>query len=530
MSASMMRRRGLALGAALLTWGLTVCAQADDYAVPEPQPIHSPLLVGSYYFPGHFNAMRWVPMAKYRHPYPLLGYYRDGSPEVSDWHIKWAVEHGIDFFAFDWYYSYKTGAVSEHNNALDKGFLKARYRDLMQFCVFWCNEERSTPDYTEEQMLLLARTLRDRYFGRPNYLKIDGKAVLIVSIPDRLIQRFGVEGCADIWRKMSREAGVEIFPIAKQHTDQARLAAAGYKAITAYNYAGVNVPKGEKRAPYDTMVTGYETIWKQATQDAALPYIVPVSPGWDSRPWYGEEAMVRTNPRPEKFRAMCEAAKRYVNPTLNAVIAECWNEFGEGSYIEPCTQYGFGYLDAMRDAFCPVSPHHLDLTPQQIGRTVPVYEQLPVVTEQDIVSRGGNLLYNPGFEQPWGWVTFGGSDGTVVEDVVHSGTHAALVTPEHGGLKSNWKVAVKPGDEVELWAWVLPEEGASATVHAALFKGQIGWLRRYHRVGSSDKPEWTRVATRVVWEDAEADHIDLEIVPRGGKVWVDDVGIRKVTP
>ena len=35
---------------------------------------------------------------------PLLGYYREGDPSVMDWQIKWVVEHGISFFAFDWYW------------------------------------------------------------------------------------------------------------------------------------------------------------------------------------------------------------------------------------------------------------------------------------------------------------------------------------------------------------------------------------------------------------------------------------------
>lgn len=507
-----------------------ICAAeepAGDYPVPEPQPVASPLLVGSYYFPGHFNAMRWVPMAAYGHPYPLLGYYRDGEPEVSDWHIKWAVEHGIDFFAFDWYYDYKTGNVSTHNNALDLGFLRARYRDLMSFCIFWCNEERGEVDYTEEQMALLARTLRDRYLKQPNYLRIDGAAVLMVSCPDRLIKRFGVDGCKSLWEMMSREAGTPLYPIAKQHTDQATLSAAGFRACTAYNYAGANMPAGQRQASYDTMAEGYETKWQEAVGQGVLPYMVPVSPGWDSRPWYGDTAMVRTNPRPEKFRKMCEAAKAYVHPKLQAVIAECWNEFGEGSYIEPCTQYGFGYLDALRDAFCPDSPHHLDLTPQQLGRTNPVFADIPVLTERDIAAQEGNLVYNPGFEKTWGWVYFRGEDARREQGAAHSGDWAGVVTLKDGGMKSAAPVPLQAGDEVEIWAWVRTEPGATATVSGALFRG-ASWLGTYRAIGAASGPEWTRVAARFTWDEKQADRIDIEIAPRDGTVWVDDVGIRKI--
>jgi len=524
------RRRFLHSGVALMAMA-GVCAHAEPPSdVPEPKPMHSPVLVGCYYFPGHFNAMRWAPMARFGHPYPLLGYYRDGHPKVSDWHIKWALEHGIDFFAFDWYYNHKTGHVSDHNKALDQGFLRAKYRDLMKFCIFWCNEERDWSPYTQKQMLTLAQTLKERYLHRSNYLRLAGKAPVFISVPGRMIESFGVDGSRRMWQTMGREAGVELLPIAKQHTDQATLAKAGYGAITAYNYAGVNLPKGQSRAPYDSMVSGYEDIWKQATAEGKLPYIVPVSPGWDSRPWHGEEAMVRTEPRPAKFLQMCEAAKRYVDSSLNAVIIECWNEFGEGSYIEPCTQYGFGYLDAVRDAFCPDNPHHLDLTPRQLGLSVPVYEEVPLLGPEDVISQDGNLLYNPGFETNWGWVYYSGSDAAIDASRAHGGGRAAVVSPAEGGLKTVWTVQVKPGETVELWAWVLCEEGAGATVQSALYSGPNRWLGSYEPIGSSDGTQWTRVDRTVTWASEQATHLNIEVVPRGGRVWVDDVGIRKTGP
>ncbi len=502
-------------------------AAQDSYPVPAPQPVSGPIMVGSYYFPGHFNAARWVPMAQAGFPFPLLGYYRDGEPVVSDWHIKWAVEHGIRFFAFDWYYDYRTGNVLQHNEALDRGFLRATYRDLISFAIFWCNEERWEPDYTEEQMLLLARTLRDRYFSQPNYLKFGGRAALFVSQPWRLTKRFGVEGCAALWRRMSAEAGVEILPIALAHNDQATLAQAGYGAVSAYNYAAAKVPDGQLKAPYDTMVTGYEEIWKQVTAEATLPYLVPVSPGWDSTPWYGERAMVRTDSRPEKFRGMCEAAKKYVSPQLNAVIVECWNEFGEGSYIEPCTQYGFGYLDALRDAFCPNAPHHVDQTPQALGQTVPTYDEIPVFTDADIAAQEGNRVYNPGFERQWGWVTFAGGDAGLDSTVARTGKRSAVVTIADQGIKCLNTVAVQPGQRIEVWAWVRAEAGAKASVTCALFGSGGAWLQRYREVGEASGAAWQRVGQVFVWDDADVLALDLEVVASGGKVWVDDVGIQR---
>ena len=523
-----LRKAAVLFAVALALVAVAGATRAADYPVPVPHPVATgDLLVGSYYFPGHFNAARWVPMARAGFPYPLLGYYRDGEPEVSDWHIKWAVEHGISFFAFDWYYDYKTGNVHEHNKALNDGFLHAKYRDLMKFCIFWCNEEPGEADYTEEQMMLLARTLRDRYLKQPNYLRFDGKAALFISQPQRLIKRFTAPGLAKIWQKMGAEAGVQLYPIAEQQSDEVTLAQAGFCACAAYNYAGVNVPAGKQEAPYDTMVTGYEDLWKQGTKDAKLPFIVPVSPGWDSRPWYGDKAMVRTDPRPEKFRRMCEAARKYVDPKLRVIISECWNEFGEGSYIEPTTQYGFGYLDAMRDAFCPNSPHHVDNTPQSLGHNPPVYDEIPVFTEADIAAQDGNLIYNPGFEKKWGWVYYRGSDVQSDETVAHAGKHSGLLRTTDGGMKCVNTIAVKPGDKLHIWAWVRTDAGVTAELKCALFGSPTGWLGRYYEVGSATGQTWQKIEKTVTWEDAQASFVDLEIATRGGTVWVDDVGVKR---
>jgi hypothetical protein len=49
------------------------------------------------------------------------------------------------------------------------------------------------------------------------------------------------------------------------------------------------------------------------------------------------------------------------------VLIEAWNEWGEGSYIEPHREFGFGYLDAIRDVFTTAPKAHVDLTPADVG-------------------------------------------------------------------------------------------------------------------------------------------------------------------
>jgi len=508
--------------------GLMLATLAANY-VPEPQPCSADLIVGSYYFPGHFSPMRWMPFRRCGYPTPVLGFYRDYEPEVLDWHIKWAVEHGISFFAFDWYGGPK-GPSEVHNQALDRAFLTARYRSLMKFCLMWCNEgieER----YTEDEMVAFARLLTERYFSQPNYLKIDGDNVLIISVPGHLLASFGAEGTGRVFARMaevSRAAGCGgLFPVAKQHDNQDALKRAGFRATTGYNYPEAGMSEAERmvgRGPAETMVDGYEEIWRQATRQGNLPYIVPVCPGWDARPWYLDAALVRTNPRAEYFRRMCLNARRYVDPKLRMVIAECWNEFGEGSYIEPTLQTGFGYLDAMRDAFCSENPHHADITPQSLGRPVPTFrwDEIPAASAEELLALGTDMLYNGGFEAPWGWVGYHG-EGPWLVDEAHSGNRAMAVGGGRG-VKAEWLMPIPDSRKATVQAWVRVPEGASLKVLAALFRGNA-WVGRYVTVDEVGYTggEWRPLEKEVSFEDAEATHFDVEFVAAGGTCLVDDV-------
>jgi hypothetical protein len=500
--------------------------------VPEPQPVATDIKVACYYFPGHFNAGRWSPMKSYGHPRPLLGYYRDGAAGVSDWHIKWAVEHGVSCFVFDWYYDYHTGRVGEHNTALDEGLLNADYRDLMEFAIFWCNEEGlEHAPYTEDQMLRLGKVLGERYFSQPNYLRIDGRPALFVSVPQRLWDSFG-EGFREVLSRMSRAAGLpegtDVFLVGKQSENLDQLVRMGFSACTAYNYAGTRAGDtvSPLRATYDDMVEAYEMMWQKVTADGSPPYIVPVSPGWDSRPWYGPRALVRTDPAPGKFAGMCRRAKPYVDPKLNMVIVECWNEFGEGSCIEPTEEFGFGFLDAIRDAFCRPGDWPANAVPPGPEKAAWTFADIPgdpLHSPPD--EQTGNLLPWADMEEGKGWIAFDHSPVEFAGDRPYQGKQCLAVTPGRQA-KSLGRVQLVFGRQYDVCAWVRCSEGASIRVTAALFGPDGKWLGTYHDIGRTESTEWARVARTVPAVDPGVAAIDVEFVAEGGMCYADDVVVR----
>jgi len=293
---------------------------------------------------------------------------------VADWQIKWAVEHGITFFAYDWYWS-RGARQLEHG--LHDAFLKARYRHLLKFCLLWANHNPPRTS-SHADCLAVTRYWIENYFRRPEHLMFDGKPVVIIFSTDRLTSDLGsaqVRRAFDAMRQECRSAGLEgLYLIAcVASAGQARLAAEeGYDAVTAYTWPGLGLASGETRGPYDTLIDGYRRQWQHLVEQAPLPLLVPICGGWDSRPWHGDDNLVRHGRTPELFKGHLLDARALLetnrpSPVAHAILIEAWNEWGEGSYIEPHKEFGFGYLEAIREVFTSAPRDHTDLAPADVG-------------------------------------------------------------------------------------------------------------------------------------------------------------------
>ena len=91
---------------------------------------------------------------------------------MADWHIKWAVEHGITFFVYDWYWSQ---GARQLEHALHDGYFKARYRHLLKFCLLWANHNPPRTS-SHEDCLAVTRYWIENYFRRPEHLQVRRQA------------------------------------------------------------------------------------------------------------------------------------------------------------------------------------------------------------------------------------------------------------------------------------------------------------------------------------------------------------------
>lgn len=343
-----------------------------DY-VPEPRPVNTdPYEIGIYYFPGwspdQWN--RWEKQKGFPERDPVLGFYSEGNPEIADWHIKWAVENGISYFMYDWYW--RDGKIMLEDG-LEDGYLKARYRGYIKFCVMWANHAPFA-DHTIEQLLDVTDYWLENYFNRECYYKIDGKPVVSFFAPNNLTNDLnGAENvriALNAMRKRVQEAGLPgIYFIAcgdNSFSGQKRFKEEGYDAVSAYNYPRAGATS--QRSSYSALMNGHTLIWNNSLNDQIMEYIPLLTVGWDSRPWHGEDALVRFGRSSELFQKGLQDMRNWMDANNKRIgLLEAWNEWGEGSYIEPNAEFGFGDLEAIRSVFAKPGNWPQNMAPSDIG-------------------------------------------------------------------------------------------------------------------------------------------------------------------
>jgi hypothetical protein len=481
---------GSARGSANLLVNPKVSAQKSTY-VPRPVPAPSDYDVGLYYFPGWSLFSHWDPIRNFPERTPALGYYAEGDPQVLDWQIKWAVEHGVNFFAVDWYWDSSGQNVppGEQPNNFLQAYSASVYRKYIKFCLAYADGNGTTAGSTAEFMKIAQAWIKE-YFSQPGYLKIDGKPVVVIIGPGSLDDNLGGSSARALEdaRQLARDAGLGgIYFVASAIPSQAsEFQADGYDAVSAYNYpsAGTNDPD---ESPYSGMVSGYSGVWDAMISETNLPYIIPTSPGWDNRPWATYDTsfdLVRTGSTPELFEQMLQNAKTLIDTGMapHVVLVEAWNELGEGSYVEPTAGLGFGALDAIRDVFASNSTH-TDVVPSDVGLPTPQVQ--PATSLWTFTNASDLLPWQPSLGPPfWGWTT-GVSNSQIANNqwtFTSSGYADLLRMGFELSAQQYSGIAITMSASADTWVsafWGADDEPGPSAVRNSSFAAQPGPMQTY---------------------------------------------------
>ena len=364
--------------------------------------------IAAYYFPNYhaddrneaFHGKGWtewelMKVAHSRFPghqqpkVPLWGYEDEADPAVMAKKIAVAQKYGIDAFVFDWYWY--DGPYLER--CLNEGFLKSG-NDRLEFALMWANHDwenfhpggRKRPypvDFywttTYENVGEVWDYLIENYFTHPKYMRVKGMPYFSIYSTNRfIIQMGGVEKCKevlDLLQKKARAAGLDgiyLNGMWWDNMDQSPTSICpqsdwvtkiGFHCYTSYNIPLYRFPA--EQFPFVDYDEAYEIYYKmrdQAIHGLPAVYYPVVTMGWDSSPrtiqsevyeplGYPYRAVMV--PTPEKFGNKIAEAVNVMKdwPEEDRILfINAWNEWTEGSYLEPDTKHGYGFLEALKKA------------------------------------------------------------------------------------------------------------------------------------------------------------------------------------
>jgi len=368
--------------------------------------------VGCYYFPNYHVDPRnekvhgpgWTEWQLVRHAtprfpnhqqpkMPVWGYEDESRPEVMEKKIDAAVDHGIDHFLFDWYH-YEDGPFLER--CLEQGFLKARNVNRIDFALMWanhdwCNVHPMSRAFGKELLYpgkvspkvfrFITDLIVDRYFSYPSYLKIEGCPYFSIYDLAKFVAIHGsVEAtrkAIDAFRERVRSAGFPdlhfnavvwgkpVLPGEKVIRDLPQLIAAlGFNSVTSYVWIHHAELDETPFTPFGKVLEKYLQVWNRMEEQYDIPYFPNITMGWDNSPRTLQSDIWEPLPEstfsnciggntPEAFHQALEIYRKRLSQRAgpNLLSINAWNEWTEGSYLEPDKVTGMGYLEAIAKVF-----------------------------------------------------------------------------------------------------------------------------------------------------------------------------------
>lgn len=351
-----------------------------EYEVPLPKPLDTNnVLVGAQMCnlwkmdKSSTSGGGWEKIKPFPDRQPVIGWYEEGTGIVTDWEIKMAVDHGISFFMPCWYRAKGNlgSPVKEKLSHWMEGLKNARYKDYIKYFLMWENINDISCGVKDENDLLKNVTpfLIEKYFKDPCYLKVDNKPLLSVYGVSALIEELGGEKSAkESLEKMEWlcvKAGFDglilmgNFCWGDPGTPHTNMKNAGMKYSISYHwptFATGAVPEDADTYDAGQIIKGHHICWEEQNK-GAVENIINCSMGWDSSPWGDSVTHKKWRLTPEEFKnlmedALFEMSSRDKDSLAGRMILlDNWNEFGEGHYIMPVSEYGFGYLENVRKVF-----------------------------------------------------------------------------------------------------------------------------------------------------------------------------------
>ena len=286
---------------------------------PEPTPVSTDRIIAAHYYaawkkgaPGIHNG--FDDLHDYPERTPLMGYYDEENPAVCDWEIKWAVEHGINCFIHCWYRKLdnmgKPVTVNDLRcgHGLHEALFHAKYQKFMKFAIMFGLCNGSTDEQVYEENIARGYDFRFGY---------DSGYIPEKDFPD---EEEVINGQCERFKQYLRLDPMKHIATASCFRD------------------------ATPRTTEHWISMGYK---------------------------FHKEKKWRLSP--EKFRLVLRGMKEAADKLPDGAWAkrimmiDNWNEWDEGHYVSPSHEFGFKYLQAIREELTMRDNLPDYRTPQDLG-------------------------------------------------------------------------------------------------------------------------------------------------------------------
>lgn len=308
-----------------------------------------------------------------REPYDD-NYYNLLNEEVRKYQAELAKEHNI--YGFCYYHYWFKG-----KRLLEKPFnevIRIGEPDL-PFCLSWANEQWTRSWNGNKKEILMAQEYGDendwqehfdyliKAFKDERYILVDNKPMFLIYRTenilncdkmilfwDNMCKANGFDGIyiVETLNSFQKECKCELSQAAVEFEPMFTIKHKLPLQTNVFRYLKKKLTKYNIITALD--ILDYDFVWKQIIKRKNKSATKTVFKGafvdWDNTARRGKNAFIINGATPEKFkRYFSKQVEESNNNGTEFIFINAWNEWAEGTYLEPDKKYGVKYLEAVKN-------------------------------------------------------------------------------------------------------------------------------------------------------------------------------------
>lgn len=310
------------------------------------------------------NVTKAKPLIK-NHEHPRLptdlGFYDLRLKENIKAQAEMAKNGGVDAFCLYYYWFNGTVLMETPIETIYKN------KDInIEYCICWANENWTRAWDGLNKEILIEQTYSDeddinyishvsKYFTDERYVKVDGKPLMIIYRPSLFPD---MEATISRWRNWAKDNGYGELHISMVQFDDIDPKKYGFDAAVEFpphQVASENVAQHMNfKVGFSGSVHDYSSMVSNSLNKVDTGYICykSVTMAWDNTARRNDRASIFTNVTSGKLHRWMSGIeniyKRNKVPKNNRLLfINAWNEWAEGTYLEPDKHHGYSYLNTV---------------------------------------------------------------------------------------------------------------------------------------------------------------------------------------